>query len=73
MRNDIDWNDMKKTLDACAKEVIAKGYRSFGIEYYGECWFDENIDHNTHGPSPGGCSFGGVGAGDEFAYYTIST
>lgn len=28
----------------CAKESLARGYSSFGLQFYGECWSDPQAD-----------------------------
>ena len=34
----IDWNNLNKTIAACAKEVKDKGFWYFSLQFYGECW-----------------------------------
>ena len=37
-RGHLDWKNLNKTIDACAKEAENKGYLYFGLQFYGECW-----------------------------------
>ena len=37
-QKEFDWNNLNKTIEACAREVNKKGYLYFGIQFYGECW-----------------------------------
>ena len=34
----IDWNDLNKTIEACALKVKEAGFVYFGLQFYGECW-----------------------------------
>lgn len=38
VKSKIDWNNLNKTIEACAKESSKKGYLYFGLQFYGECW-----------------------------------
>ena len=38
LRKYIDWNNMTKTVTACAELVQRRGLAVFGIQFYGECW-----------------------------------
>lgn len=38
VKSKIDWNNLNKTIEACAKEASKKGYLYFGLQFYGECW-----------------------------------
>ncbi|XP_032222073.1 uncharacterized protein LOC5520909 [Nematostella vectensis] len=44
-RRQIDWSkypDFTEVIRACAKEAYEKGFTSmFGVQFYGECWSDE--------------------------------
>ncbi|XP_078359057.1 uromodulin-like isoform X2 [Oculina patagonica] len=37
-RGGLDWNNLNKTVAACAEEAKKKGYLYFGLQFYGECW-----------------------------------
>ncbi|XP_032220081.2 uncharacterized protein LOC5519385 isoform X2 [Nematostella vectensis] len=69
LRQKIDWNNMNKTIDACAKLVQAAGYQYFGIAFYGECW--SGVDaHKTYAKdgSTQDC-WSGVGKAGAYAVY----
>ena len=34
----IDWNNLNRTIQACAEKVKEAGYVYFGLQFYGECW-----------------------------------
>ncbi|XP_031551832.1 SCO-spondin-like isoform X1 [Actinia tenebrosa] len=38
LRPDLDWWHLDKTVITCAKMVKQKGWKVFGIQFYGECW-----------------------------------
>ncbi|KAK3735071.1 hypothetical protein QZH41_010780 [Actinostola sp. cb2023] len=42
LRPYIKWNNFENIVSMCAKLAESKGYRYFGIEFYGECWTSEN-------------------------------
>jgi len=52
----IDWNNYNQTIYAlackCAELAKKKGYRYFGLQFYGECWSGpENPSFDRDGPS----------------------
>ncbi|CAH3138304.1 unnamed protein product [Pocillopora meandrina] len=52
-RGNIDWHNLNKTVLDCARRVNSKGFRFFGIQFYGECWSGENAEltYNKQGTS----------------------
>lgn len=52
-RGNIDWHNLNKTVLECARRVNSKGFRYFGIQFYGECWSGENAEltYNKQGTS----------------------
>lgn len=44
----IDWNNFETYLPdlscRCAQKAATKGYNTFGIQYYGECWSGKKAD-----------------------------
>lgn len=68
----IDWNNLNKTIKACAEIVKDAGFIYFGLQYYGECWSGPRA-HSTYyedGPSKR-CVFG-VGKGfANFVYRLV--
>jgi hypothetical protein len=37
----LDWNEwpnMNHVINACASRAVARGFKVFGIQHYGECW-----------------------------------
>ena len=38
LRHDIDWSNLRSMVEWCAEGAVAKGYRFFGVQFYGECW-----------------------------------
>jgi len=72
LRSSINYHDLKSSvIDKCAKAVYKKGYKYFGIQYYGECWSgpDDKVDFKKHGKS-GGCP-DGIGHENENMVYKI--
>ncbi|KAL9980001.1 hypothetical protein ACROYT_G008531 [Oculina patagonica] len=37
-RGKIDWYHMENTIADCANAVQEKGFKVFGVQFYGECW-----------------------------------
>ena len=69
LRKYIDWNDMTKTVRACAELVQRRGLAIFGIQFYGECWsgVDAWKTYDKYGPSKN--CWSGVGReGSNFVY-----
>ncbi|XP_065062702.1 A disintegrin and metalloproteinase with thrombospondin motifs 6-like isoform X2 [Rhopilema esculentum] len=62
-RNQIDWNDMSKTVKSCARQ--AASYKFFGVQYYGECWASNKTKYFLSGSSHN-CY---MGTGGEFVNY----
>ncbi|KAK2574277.1 hypothetical protein P5673_000422 [Acropora cervicornis] len=60
LRGTIDWNHMERTVASCAKAVQAKGYKYFGLQFYGECW-SGGIVYDKYGVSPPESCWKGVG------------
>lgn len=46
-RGDIDWLNLNNTIAECARRVSEKGFRYFGLQFYGECWSGMNA-HRTY-------------------------
>ena len=67
LRKYIDWNDMTKTVRACAELVQRRGLAIFGIQFYGECWsgVDAWKTYDKYGPSKNCWS----GVGREGSYF----
>ena len=59
---EFDWNNLNKTVEACAREVRARGFLYFGIQFYGECWSgpQSHVTYDDGGPSTR-CTSAGVG------------
>lgn len=60
LRGKIDWSHMDRTVASCAKAVQAKGYKYFGLQFYGECW-SGGIVYDKYGVSPPDSCWKGVG------------
>ena len=67
LRKYIDWNNMTKTVRACAELVQRRGLAIFGIQFYGECWsgVDAWKTYDKYGPSKNCWS----GVGREGSYF----
>ncbi|XP_028410632.1 uncharacterized protein LOC114533323 [Dendronephthya gigantea] len=51
-RNQIDWNNMDKTVRQCSCAAHEGGYKVFAVQYYGECWGSrEMVQYDKYGPS----------------------
>ncbi|XP_068740867.1 uncharacterized protein [Montipora capricornis] len=73
LRGNIDWNDMTKTVNACAQLVHSRGLTTFGIYFYGECrsGVDSGNTYDRHGLSQD--CWNGVGKSKtNFVYKIVS-
>jgi len=54
-RQTIDWRAYPQSVGslacACAKAAKAKGWRYFGLQFYGECWSGPSLNPGRDGPS----------------------
>ena len=49
-----------RLLCQCAKRTKAKGYKYFGLQFFGECWSAPGeIDYDKYGAATGRCVDGG--------------
>ena len=71
LRKYIDWNDMTKTVRACAELVQRRGLAIFGIQFYGECWsgVDAWKTYDKYGPSKD--CWSGVGREGSYFVYKL--
>ena len=71
LRKDIDWNNMTKTVRACAELVQRRGLAIFGIQFYGECWsgVDAWKTYDKYGPSKN--CWSGVGREGSYFVYKL--
>ena len=68
----IDWNNLNRTIRACAEEVKEAGFIYFGLQFYGECWSGPkaHLTYNEDGESKRCVS--GVGKGrTNFVYRLV--
>jgi len=73
-RPSIDWHDLKSSvIDRCAKTAKAKGYKYFGIQFYGECWSGPHAEdtYRKYGPSDK-CWVGVGGEGTNMVHRIIN-
>lgn len=51
LRKEIDWYNLRNMVTKCAEKAWERGFRYFGIQFYGECWSDEEAEtrYNMHG------------------------
>lgn len=68
-RGNLDWFNLSKIVDMCAKEANAKGFLYFGIQFYGECWSGPLV-HETYNRSGFSkrCKSGVGGPNANFVY-----
>ena len=76
-RDEIQWfvppfsKQMQKMVDKCARLVVTKGLRYFGVENFGNCYGAK--DYSSGGePMALECNFG-VGLENFFFIYKVST
>lgn len=41
LRHEINWYNLGSMVDKCVEGAVARGYRYFGVQYFGECWGDK--------------------------------
>lgn len=67
-----NWSNFEEIIKSCSKLSRQKGYRYFGIQFYGECWSGEHVEFDGEGFSLRCVS--GVGkAGSNFVYENIAS
>merc|ERR1712071_365412 len=68
-RAKINWKNMEESVKQCADAADKNGYRTFAVQFYGECWSGPSaeITYNKHGPSTH--CWEGVGRGLTNAVY----
>ena len=74
LRPDIDWYNMNKTIEDCAKLAHERKIQYFGIQYYGECWGTmpgKVPDYDKYGPAFN--CWSGVGSSWSNYVYKIIT
>ncbi|XP_032243179.2 A disintegrin and metalloproteinase with thrombospondin motifs 14 [Nematostella vectensis] len=73
VRSEIDWSNMKTTVDACARLVKHRNptYRVFGVKFYGECWSgkDAQNTYDEYGKDDIKKCYKGVGTHDNYYVY----
>ncbi|KXJ15080.1 scavenger receptor cysteine-rich type 1 protein M130 [Exaiptasia diaphana] len=59
---EIDWFNIRSLVTLCAEHAHARGYKYFGIQFFGECWGSKtgHLDFDIHGK--GTNCYEGVGA-----------
>lgn len=64
LRSQIDWWNMRSMVTKCAERAFVRGYKYFGVQFYGECWGDDRLrpSYDKHGPGKG-CTDGELGSG----------
>lgn len=40
LRSEVDWYNLRSMVTKCAERAWKRGFRYFGIQFYGECWGD---------------------------------
>jgi len=67
LRTQLDWWNMRAIVTKCAERAFVRGYKYFGVQFYGECWGDDRPlpTYDKHGPGKG-CT---DGVGDEVHNY----
>lgn len=71
-RSQIDWYNLNKIINACAKQAKENGYLYFGVQFYGECWSGPlaHMTYNKDGPSTE--CIAGVGKGFANSVYMLT-
>lgn len=64
LRSQIDWWNMRSMVTKCAERAFVRGYKYFGVQFYGECWGDDRLrpSYDKHGPGKG-CTDGELVSG----------
>lgn len=63
LRRGIDWWNLRSIVTKCAERAFVRGFKYFGVQFYGECWGDDRPrpSYDKHGIGKG-CT---DGVGDE--------
>lgn len=68
----IDWNNLNKTIEACAVKVKEAGFVYFGLQFYGECWSGPKAHLTYHEDGKSKRCIAGVGmAYANFVYRLV--
>lgn len=68
----IDWNNLNKTIEACAIKVKEAGFVYFGLQFYGECWSGPKAHLTYHEDGKSKRCIAGVGmAYANFVYRLV--
>jgi len=70
-RAQIIWTNMNQTVHQCAHLALAKKYKYFAIQYYGECWASNQPNYDQYGSSSH--CWKGVGRDNTNFVYELTT
>lgn len=70
-RKEIDWYDLKKTVQACATQAKKNRLEYFSVQFYGECWSGPNAGETFAREGPSTNCYEGVGKRKTNAVYRI--
>lgn len=70
-RKEIDWYNLRKTVEACAAEAQKSRYEYFSVQFFGECWSGENAGKTFAKDGVSKDCYEGVGKNRANAVYRI--
>jgi len=70
-RSNIDWYNMKKTVQACAEEAKKRRLEYFSVQFFGECWSGANAGETFARDGESKDCWQGVGKKNTNAVYRI--
>lgn len=70
-RSQIDWYNLKKTIQACAEEARQRRLEYFSVQFFGECWSGKNAGKTFFRDGPSDQCYEGVGRRMTNAVYRI--
>lgn len=44
LRSEIDWYNVRSMVTKCGERAHERGFKYFGIQFYGECWADDDAE-----------------------------
>jgi len=70
-RGDVDWYNMRKTVQRCAEEAKKKRFEYFSVQFFGECWGGPKAGKTFARDGPSKNCWSGVGKQKANAVYRL--
>ncbi|XP_031570928.1 uncharacterized protein LOC116305210 [Actinia tenebrosa] len=71
LRSQVDWYDLKKTVQGCANAARERRFKYFGVQFFGECWGGPSAGKTFARNGPSNKCWNGVGQQWANAVYRV--